>query len=215
MTDKVSDVSNKTIATLLVAAIVVSLAGTLISLNKIGQTIPVISLSEGLTGRVTVGTTNLSITTLTEVNISRALVDFGAGNVVNGLANCTFNSSTGGNNSCASFPGTAANGGFIVDNVGNTNINVTANHTKGATTLLGGTSPSFQHKTSCKDASCTATLSISTWTDITAAAKPEIVTNLNSSSTDDEVYYDIQLRVPDNANTGVASSTVTFAAVAK
>jgi len=84
-----AEISNRVLAALLVVAIVVSLGGTLFSLNKI-RTIPI----QPLTGFATdsYGRVNLSIESVAALNVDPARIDFGTGYTVttSGEANnCT------------------------------------------------------------------------------------------------------------------------------
>ena len=125
------DISNKTLALFLVAAIVLSLGGTLISLNRINKI-------TGPTGYATTGTgfVNLSIVTNTDISIINATVDFGAG-VVNVSNGCNFanlsNNDTLGWNAGGCWVNQSSNGiavrnetsRFVVQNDGNVNVSVT------------------------------------------------------------------------------------------
>ena len=208
-----SEISNKSLATLLVAAIVVSLAGTLISLNKIGSSSPVISISEGLAGRATTtGTASIEITQTIEVNASRNTVNFGTGVVMSQYSNCTLTSNQdNATNLCSTFDAPGTNNGFILENTGNTRINVTAEWDVAATGLFGtGTSTrEFKHLARDKDTT-SATFPISTYTDITALSATYIVRNLQPDSSIDEFYYDVLVNVPSDSATGARSAVVTF-----
>ncbi|MFH1915847.1 MAG: hypothetical protein ABIJ21_01150 [Nanoarchaeota archaeon] len=139
------DISNKTLALFLVAAIVLSLGGTLISLNRINE------ITTGPTGYATTGTgmVNLSIVTNTDISIINATVDFGAGvvNVSNGCnyANLSNNFTTGWNAAGCwvnqSFNGAAVRNEtskFVVQNDGNVNVSVTMQSVqKNASNFIG------------------------------------------------------------------------------
>ena len=66
------DISNKTLAMFLVAAIVLSLGGTLISLNKLNNIVGPTALATQQTGTV-----NFSIYETLDISISNATLDFG------------------------------------------------------------------------------------------------------------------------------------------
>lgn len=86
------EISNKTLAILLVGAIVISLGGTLISLNKLGKvrTVTITGLAPGDVNR-TEGNVSLTISDITWINFSVATCNFGAGYVRQNT--CTLNSS--------------------------------------------------------------------------------------------------------------------------
>ena len=128
------DISNKTLAMFLVAAIVVSIAGTTISLNKLE------SMETGPTGMVTSdsGNVSLSVGTTLSITLDNTDIQFG---------NCTTPASgieeihswlDGGNQSsttnamCDGSGTYNLNNGVGIDirNNGNTNANITLNATK-------------------------------------------------------------------------------------
>jgi len=120
------ELSNKSLALLLVSAIVISLGGTIISLNKINN--------EGLTGMVA-GNVSVSITTAANCVID-SNVTFGSG-IPTGTALLSTNATapTGFSNDCTS---NAACRGMMINNTGNVNLNVTFKTDVNGTTLLGG-----------------------------------------------------------------------------
>lgn len=140
------DETNKTLALLLVAAIIVSLGGTIISLNKLGE----MELA-GITGFASTndtGTVTLSVTDSTQIAFTTTTLDFGTG-FVNGTANCNnctmwTNSSIGGENysdpCCAgtSWPSLGLESGLWIENQGNTNLSVQLNFTEDASEFIGG-----------------------------------------------------------------------------
>jgi len=144
--------TNKTLALLLVAAIVVSLGGTIVSLNKLGQ----IQLG-ALTGRATdtsPGYVQLNVTSETTITFTRATINFGNGYVNSTCNNCTMNtnSTTSGTNytntQCCinewKNPGSdkEADTGLWIQNQGNTNLTLNLDFDKTAATFIGGSSPS-------------------------------------------------------------------------
>jgi hypothetical protein len=121
------ELSNKSLALLLVAAIVISLGGTLISLNKLSQ--------QGLTG-LAAGTVVLNVSENMSCIIS-SNVSFGTSvgqilSIVNLSTNLT---NANGFNNCASDPTCM---GMMINNTGNVNVNVTFSSNVNGTTLLGG-----------------------------------------------------------------------------
>ena len=120
------DMTNKSLALLLVAAIVISLGSTLIGLNKINQG------TTGLVpGLVQVGiATNLSCTVVTNVSFGSA----GQPNQRENLS--TENNNVGyGYNDCSTGTNCI---GLQVNNTGNVNINVSYQSTANGTGFLGG-----------------------------------------------------------------------------
>ena len=121
------DMTNKSLALLLVAAIVISLGGTLISLNKLSQ--------QGLTG-LAAGTVVLNVSENMSCTIS-SNVSFGTSTAqILTIVNLSTNgSNSNGFNDCTSND---ACRGMMINNTGNVNVNVTFKSDVNGTTLLGG-----------------------------------------------------------------------------
>jgi hypothetical protein len=129
------DMSNKSLALLLVAAIVISLGGALVSLNQLQKGGPV-----GLaTGKV-----NVSITTNVSCNID-SNVSFGSSGQVLVTTTLSTNSSNSGTyNDCTT---NAACSGMAINNTGNVNVNVTFNASAAGATFLGTADSDFTYNT--------------------------------------------------------------------
>jgi len=118
------DVSNKTLAVLLIAAIVVSLGGTLLSTG--GQK----------TGAATTGTVDYSVTDNLVVNFSTTAIDFLSGYVVVAGGPCVLSSDAAADAGCAGSWADSP-GGLVLENVGNIacSVNMSVNDTD--TGLIG------------------------------------------------------------------------------
>src|SRR3989344_7048806 len=142
--------SNRSIVYLLVIAMAITLASTVLNVSKLGY------LGNMITGAATntsVGTATLTVTSQTAVTMRVSSIAFGSGFVNTTSAVCTYcQSSTesghaSGNESCCSrFNNVTA--GFLVENTGNENVtlNVTCSGSCTAATFINGTSPLFQFK---------------------------------------------------------------------
>ena len=134
-----ADFSNKTIATLLVVAIIISISGTLISLQKLSNL--------GVSGFATSGTgvANLTISSSRSITVTTNLIDFGSGypatsetcvmesNRTSAPANCIGTTNAPIKWSDSSLPAPY----FIINNTGNINTNVTFNASADASTWIG------------------------------------------------------------------------------
>lgn len=203
------EISNKTLALLLVAAVVVSLGGTILSLNRLSR------LSVPSTGFVTSsGTTSVDVTTQSSIRFAISSVDFGTGsvNTTGGFQNCTLtinSSSTIVKNGCTGFNSTNIGDTFILENDGNTNLNVTLNSTKAASAFIGGTAPLYKYAVSNNEtSSCTGTITGAGWTDV-ATTDPNICTNLTYNDNADTLRIGINITIPYDA---VGTKTATFTA---
>jgi hypothetical protein len=167
-----SEISNKSLAALLVLAIVISLGGTIVSLGKIKNmqfNVPFF----GATGFATTGQGNvtLNVTSISSIQFTDNTLNFGNGYITAGGDNCTMsvnesNSTTlverSGTSNCDGDWATFAAGSetpLTIENNGNTFLNVTIQSDKDSSTFIGGTLPSpvFQwvitnhEANSCKD----------------------------------------------------------------
>ena len=205
------EISNKTLALFLVGAIVVSLAGTIVSLNKLN------SLST--TGFVTdTGTANLSVSTLTSIKFAIDAVDFGTGYVNTSLPTdrciLTINATSAiARIGCENFNSVNAAGGdtFIIENDGNRFLNVSLNSSDNADDLVGGTggTNSFMWTIDNNESSsCAGTLPLGAWTEIDKV-NTIVCSNLSFTTASDSLRVGINITIPDNSNTGVTSATLT------
>lgn len=113
-------VSNKTLAVMLLAAIVVSLGGTFISLNKLGAI--------STTGHSTAdGTVQLNIATNLEITTDNSGINFGECVLGDNAAGFTINSETPGGNANGNCSTYSVEDGITVRNSGNVNALVVFN----------------------------------------------------------------------------------------
>jgi hypothetical protein len=129
------DLSNKSLALLLLAAVVISLGGTLISLQKIDQ-LTGQQPTDQVTGKATAaGTTNLSIDAAAGCTVDTS-VDFGTG-AAQAATLTTDTSNPGTFNDCTD--GNAVCHGMQLNNTGNTNLTVNLSSDVDGAAFLGGT----------------------------------------------------------------------------
>lgn len=118
MIDKM-DISNKTLAVILVGAVVLSLAGTIMSLNQLGQISTTGLVTDTDTGDITLEIEQeLSITTE-----DSALIDFGTCSTPPSGESEVINSEMSDSSICEGYDGTDY---IAVRNDGNVDVNVTA-----------------------------------------------------------------------------------------
>ena len=194
------EISNKTLALFLVAAIVISLGGTIISLNKLN------SLST--TGFATsTGVALLNITTSSSIKFVVSTIDFGVGsvNTSGSNQNCTMyvnDTSTITKSGCINFSASVTPyGPFFLENDGSTNLNVTLNSTKNSTEFIGGNYSivKLQYAVSNNESgSCTGVLSNYAWTDANRTDM-NICTNLTYQDSVDSLRVGIRVVVPYDA----------------
>jgi hypothetical protein len=208
-----AEISNKTLAILIVGAIAVSLMGTFISLNRFTKVGP--NGYPGITGMYSV---NRSGTVLLDVSGTASFkvntnVDFGTV-----TPNATgFWISTDTNNTWAG--GSAANcsdisgscHGIEIENDGNEIINISFNTSTNATTLIGGTSPSFtflsrngNRSGAGSENGCNGTLQNTAFTEISTNANYILCNGTSTSgfgywAANDKITMEFNLTIPGDA----------------
>ena len=214
------DISNKTLALFLLGAIVVSLGGTILSLNKLGD----LTTTGFVTGNVTLLIDDqLSITTE-----DRATINFGTCTPFPSVA-ATINSEDTANTSiCVGSSGLGAEGGIFVRNNGNVDARVTlqaSDHgaADNSGTFLDSTSgtSSLQYRTTNDGHSsgppytggCTGMQGSYTAIDNTTDGWL-VCNNLTFGSTANSVQTRIQIVVPHDVAPGSDLVTLTFTAAA-
>lgn len=147
-----AEISNKTLALLLVSAIIISLGGTFIALNRLTALSyrPIIT---GMADTTDTGTVTLNIGENVAINFTSAAMDWGSGavdggdtgclvqnNYTNGSATTTTGDPISGGNNCTAdtFNGNVSN--FVVENIGNTNVtlNITGKNARQLFEVSGG-----------------------------------------------------------------------------
>jgi hypothetical protein len=216
-----ADISNKMLSIFLFIAIAVSLAGFMLSLNKI----------DAFSGRATAndfGAANFTINSSVSVVFTQNIIDFGTG-VVNssGSHNCTLNSSGPGMLDGAANPISGPNCiGFNatidplrIQNQGTQNVtlNVSFNSTPAA--YIGGTSPFMAFAVTWNETGACGNVSTSgadyfnaVMTSITAASTNMSVCNSTQfgwTSGNRTLNLDMGIRIPQNAPPGARKLVVT------
>jgi hypothetical protein len=189
------EISNNFLALLVVVAIVVVLAGFMMPAKITGNA--------GNTGTLAgeLGTT-------TAINFTNDTINFGTISVPGLAPSCEVDTESNTNCSGATAP---ANG-FVVENTGNQDVNLTLATGKNAASLLGGTLPSYKWKVSdkeagsCKDAA-NAYVSVSTTT-------TQVCSNFSAYSTRDELNIDVLLVIGSDVSPGAKTDTFTGTATA-
>lgn len=131
------EISNQTLAFLLVLAVVISLGGTFLSLKKLDQ----LTRGSGLIGYATsstLGAVNVSVSDTTQINFSAANISWGSGSVKPGQSNCTLNTRTANSFGCTGF--NTVNSQLQIDNIGNNNVELNITFNKNKSAFIGGNS---------------------------------------------------------------------------
>ncbi|MEM4268074.1 MAG: hypothetical protein QXK37_04575 [Candidatus Woesearchaeota archaeon] len=224
-----AEVSNKTIAILLVGAIIVSLTGTLISLNKISQIRPLQPLRgpPQITGMLWQenGSVTVQIQSGASLRVARN-IDFGQISP-NSTGPISISSDIdlngrGGTYDCSIVANCS---GLEIENDGNTWINVTMNSTWGAEQLIGGASPAIYFYVASGNSSstrgeqgCSNTIYGSGWTPFVANTSYVICNgssenqglNYTDSPKSDKLTVEFNLTIPSDATVGARTAYIAF-----
>ena len=201
-----ADMSNKTLALLLIAAIVVSLGATIGILNKM----------EGITGAALSGSgyVNVTISPNSSCTVDTN-VNFGSGGVTTSTTLDTdIDNSANGFGDCDT-PGTGNCWGIMVNNTGNVELNINITSDKNGTDFLGTghTTADFDYwidDTEIENNACT-----------TEGAAGEVSVNdkivctgLNFSDTTDVIVIDFNVTIDQNTVPGAKNATMTITCTA-
>jgi hypothetical protein len=210
-------ISSRTLASLLLISIIVSISMTIISINRLNE------VSMGITGFSIVnstGTASVNVSATTSITFTVNTVNFGNGsvNTTGGYTNCTMRingSATITKSGCVAFNdvNTNAPDAFIIENTGNTNIAVTINSSSNATVFIGGNASvvKYQYTLSENETnSCVAGFNdtLTNWTDV-VASEVSICQNLSYVDTTDSLRLGILVVIPIDASQGNKSNIFT------
>lgn len=201
---------SRTVLIVAIIAVVLSFFSALVVFVNFGQ------FSQ--TGYVSQGDTNLTITASATINFTTASIDWGEGQIDFGQ---TF--------AILSSRGWIENGnwtnvteGFVIENIGNTNVSLNVSVGKTAAQFIGGTNPGygwyFDNSTegqSCYNSSGTGSvgLTLESWFDASTTTT-EVCSIFRYESANDEVEIDINVTIPENAPTGAKGDILTATVVA-
>jgi len=209
------EISNKTLAILLIAAIVISLGGTLISLNRLAR-IKVPIVTGFLPGAPEQAIVQLEITSLVQINFTTDTIDWGSGTVATDKNFCVLNSydaAIGAN--CTSF--TANTAGLVLENVGNRNVTLNITMQKTAANFITGTGPVCKWNMSNLESNSCPGIALTPGAWQTCATTAVVVCNSTGNgflSTDgnDTLNFDVLVQIPGDAAPGAKSNVMTASA---
>ncbi len=202
------EISNKTLAVIVVAAIVVTLGSTALILRMGAPMITGMVIEQA-------GTATFNITSVTSIAIPENTIDFGAGAVDAGVASATIDS----DGNTLNWTGTVPDGAFVIENDGNVDIDINVNSTVDADGFIGGTADvnSFMwkvDKTEGGEVSACVSSDIDAYTEVVTTGGALFCGNLSSIDAADLVAMDLQLVIPSDAVPGSKSATINFIASA-
>ncbi len=190
------ELSNKTLAILLILGMAVSLFGTLNVLHKL-------SLPTGFaTTDTKTGLVKYNISSNVMINFTTATIDFREGYVATGHTNCTMDSQGNKeNDACVGFnpPST----GLVLENIGNKNANVSISFSKNATGFMNEYSL-FKFKTNeyTEAGSCNSGLNYNnSWENIVQDTNYTICDNLSFETSSNDLEIDVNITLDYRVNT--------------
>lgn len=209
------EVSNRTLAGLLVVAMVISLTGTFFSLSKLDMlqqdgTITGFALNPNATA-------TLNIDDLTSIEFLVNSVNWGTGtvnssnNLFCNLTTSNMSSATNLSTSCVGFVSTPP-GFLVLNNDGNRHVSVTLAANETPSTWLGDSSGRLYYEVyNNQTSACTGTRLLTADNSLTTTPT-SICTNLTFTNGQDTLNIPLKVRVPYNISTG--QKTVRLTAVA-
>jgi len=202
---------SKSLAVLIALAIVVSVGGTLITLNSIPA--PQIT---GYDTSSQQGTASFTVSALTQITVTDSTVDFGTCQL-NNSQTLTYDSNASNGNSLELDDDGTCGGTFpdnmTLENTGNKYVNLTINSNVSAANFIDASSGegSFYFVGGNAEASaCNSGLQTS-FTNFTAAATNyTLCLNFSPVNTEDELSIAYRVRLPSDTKGGTKSATITI-----
>lgn len=197
------DISNRALGLLLIAAIVVSIGGTFISLDRLDA----VSTTGFATNNVS-GTVNISINSSLSITMSDASIDFGDCALVPGEVLIINSEATGANQSYCSL---ATEDHLSIENDGNVNANVVLRSDVTGPTLFSDPSSTLKYKSTAAATNngCQSGL-VGTYQSVAAADTDYAVcTNLTYGT---NRFFDTQFEIGLASTSQTGTATITFEA---
>lgn len=210
------EISNKTLAVIVVAAIVVTLGSTALIMRMGSPVITGMAITDA-------GTATFNITGVVAIDVIQETINFGSGTTEPGVSATLISGTAGGTEDGLTTQGTWANysgPGFVIENDGNVNINVTVSSDVDADAFISGTSPSFQwvvDTTTDNGESETVgcITDIGSWGVVSTTVNDTLFCgNMPFGDDSDSAELDIKLVIPHDAPPQQTSATITFEAFA-
>ena len=191
-----------------IALLVVSLIVFFVNIDKFFK----------ITGKA-IGTANLTIESVTNINFTTNNINWGSGSVSSGQASATLNTAAGANNvTNGNWTGNTA--GLVIANIGNNNVSIDLKTGKTNATLLGGTAPDYEYNvTNVESGSClnstggTDGLSLGSFSDVnTTDPGTRVCGRFRYATASNTIRIDIKLIIPSDSVTGAVGDIITATA---
>jgi len=203
---------NNLLLGLAVVAVVVSIIAAGVTYSSIDD------LSTRFTALVSQGTINLTVETLAIINFTNNAINFSSGRVNSDSSAASLITTGSGSITNGNW---TAQGGLIIENIGNVNVSLNLTGAKTAAQFIGGTSPAYEWNVSgpgaCfnQNGASESGLNINTFHSVnTTVADSEKCRVFRFEAAVDEIRIDFNLTIPDDSSTGVLTDTITATVVA-
>lgn len=169
------------------------------------------SLGLKLTGYATTtdtGIINITISQTVSINFTIDNINFGSGSVNIGSDNATIN--TLGNVINGNW--TSVTQGFVLENIGNSNVTLHLKSGKTPAGFLGGTNPSYQYNvTNSESGSCVSgDIVLGAWNNVNTISDGDLICSVfGFISNANAIDIDLKLVIPSDARVGASSDTFT------
>jgi hypothetical protein len=210
-----NEISNKTLAILMITAIVLSIGGTFFSLNRLAYLVNVKQPNTQAYITNPTGVAKVNITGISSLRFSIATLDFGTGYVNTSGGNyCSMASGSPSgykdtSDRCVNFNSPASLVSLQLENDGNTNLTLVIASDKNASTFLGGTAPGFMYEVTNNESNSCTTPTPSTWTNM-----PIVDTSICGSpglgfiDNSDSLNIHLNITIPYNSLIGQQTATL-------
>jgi hypothetical protein len=151
---------------------------------------------------------NVSVISVANINFTSDRISFGSGSVNIGESFAIVDSI--GNVSYGNW--TPTYGGFMIENIGNTDLFINLKTNKDAQEFLGGTNPEYKFNvTNIEGNSCYGSgFSLGEWYEVNTTADGTLICeNFSASNSRDSIRVDVRLKIPYDASIGNKTSTFT------
>jgi hypothetical protein len=179
----------------------------------------IFDLSNRITAYVTEATTNLTVETLVIVNFTNNAINFSSGKVDSDTSAASLYTVGNGDVTGGNW---TAQGGLILENIGNVNVSLNITGTKTAATFIGGANPVYEwnitenEANSCMNQSGNGNggLNLDIFHNVnTSIADSEKCRVFRFESAFDSIRIDLNLTIPDDSLTGTLTDTLTVSVV--
>lgn len=149
---------------------------------------------------------NLSVGPVVNLNFSVSSIDFGLGQVSPGRDYAVVDSTGKVENGTWD----ASTQGFVLRNVGNTNISVDLRTDKNADDFIGGSSPTYEYNVTNINLSCISSITLGQWYNVnTSSPGTRICDKFLKYSGNNSIRIDVRLTIPYDSRKGTQSDIFT------